>query len=329
MDPLAGLPFYPIRSWVAKAGERLPFALHLKVKMEASGIQFIPYLDKGELVTPEKLEWLTKMGIDNLYLHTQDLHGALAYFNNRLMSLQADGPEQSREKLTILADHLNLSLRLAFTNACPEAVLGDTKKQVDCLVEEFTREETPLKLIWEILFRDYDLYKHCINVCLLGVGMMVFLRRSEAEIRSMGYAGLLHDIGMTRVSEEIVYRVGPLSAEEWRQVQEHPRLAWKILKDQVWMSQDSLRLILEHHENADGSGYPQGLTLERQHPLTRIIRVVDAYDAITSYRPYRTAQKPFTALRIMYDEMGLDGRIFDRQTLETFVRFQGFTISEQ
>ncbi|MBI4644600.1 MAG: hypothetical protein HY743_12945 [Deltaproteobacteria bacterium] len=82
-----------------------------------------------------------------------------------------------------------------------------------------------------------------------------------------------------------------------------------------------MRLVLEHHENADGSGYPQGLPLSRQHPWTRIIRLLDTYDSLTVIRPYRAAYKPSEAVKIMEEARGLRGPIYDPPTLKKFISF--------
>ncbi len=80
-------------------------------------------------------------------------------------------------------------------------------------------------------------------------------------------------------------------------------------------------MTLEHHENADGSGYPRGLPLSRQHPWTPIIRLLDSYDSLTVNRPYREAFKPFSSLNILKDTRGPRGPIYDSQIMKIFITF--------
>jgi HD-GYP domain-containing protein (c-di-GMP phosphodiesterase class II) len=82
-----------------------------------------------------------------------------------------------------------------------------------------------------------------------------------------------------------------------------------------------LQLVLEHHENANGSGYPRGLSLNLQHPWTRIIRLVDAYDGLTGHRPGKEPLAPFAALKSLQNQEGPKGSIFDPRTLKSFIRF--------
>jgi HD-GYP domain-containing protein (c-di-GMP phosphodiesterase class II) len=87
------------------------------------------------------------------------------------------------------------------------------------------------------------------------------------------------------------------------------------------MPSEVLQLVLEHHENADSSGYPRGLPLGKQHPWTRIIRLVDAYDALTGHRPFRQALTSFAALKSLQNQVSPKGPIFDPRILKIFIRF--------
>jgi HD-GYP domain-containing protein (c-di-GMP phosphodiesterase class II) len=84
---------------------------------------------------------------------------------------------------------------------------------------------------------------------------------------------------------------------------------------------ESLHLVHEHHENLDGSGYPRGLSQGEQHAYTPLLRLVDAYDTLTSPRPHRPAHTPFKALGIIQQQWGSGGPVFDRALLGEFIRF--------
>jgi HD-GYP domain-containing protein (c-di-GMP phosphodiesterase class II) len=83
---------------------------------------------------------------------------------------------------------------------------------------------------------------------------------------------------------------------------------------------DVPQLIREHHENGDGSGYPLGLNLLGQHPDTPILRLMDAFAALTANRPYRPAYSAFQAIKIIKDQNGPQNLIFDQRLLTRFVR---------
>lgn len=186
-----------------------------------------------------------------------------------------------------------------------------------------------MKMMWKILYHDYNLYNlynHSLNLCLMGVAFLLFLKYSATECRDLGVAALFHDIGMTRIPQGIVCKKGPLTLEEKAEIRTHPEKGYQILRKKTEaspasMPKEALRLTLEHHENADGSGYPRGLPLSRQHPWTPIIRLLDSYDSLTVNRPYREAFKPFNSLKILKDTHGPRGPIYDSQLMKNFITF--------
>ncbi len=122
-------------------------------------------------------------------------------------------------------------------------------------------------------------------------------------------------------SSRPVTMTSPLAADEQQEIQNHPELAVNMLKASPEILPETLRLILEHHENADGSGYPQGLTLGEQYEYTAVLRLVDAYEALTSQRPYRSEHTPFKALGILQQQWGPRGPVFDRSIWSEFIKF--------
>ena len=228
---------------------------------------------------------------------------------------------QPKEKLLVLVEHLNFTLHRAFNSPHLGHHIHLAQIQVERLVQILQKKITSLKLVWKLLYRDYSLYNHSINVCLLGIGLMLFLHKSRQDSFIMGLAGLFHDLGMTQIPDELIYRIEPLDAEEWETIKKHPSLGYQMLKKSASMPSEVLQLVLEHHENADGSGYSQGLQLGKQHPWTRIIRLVDAYDGLTRHRPFRQALTPFAALKSLQNQVGPKGPSFDPRTLKKFIRF--------
>lgn len=112
--------------------------------------------------------------------------------------------------------------------------------------------------------------------------------KSEEEQKIVYYAGLLHDVGKIRVSEEVINKPEELTEEEFNQVRVHPVIGYHILKD----IHEDVRIAYGakyHHERYDGKGYPNGLEGENIPEIARIIGVADAYDAMASNRRYRDA----------------------------------------
>jgi HD-GYP domain-containing protein (c-di-GMP phosphodiesterase class II) len=321
---------YPARNWSASfiplnlrglmAGERLTFNLYLKVN-DGEEFKYLSYLEAGEVLEYKWLAPLARMDIKHLYFHQEDLEKALAYLNNHLQLLEVEGAAQTKKKLNVLGEHLNLTLRQVFSAPRLGPHINLAEKQIDRIIEEFQRDKLSPKMVWEILYRNYSLYNHSVNVCLLAVAMMLFLKKSNRESRLMGSAALFIDLGMTRISEGILDKTGGLTPEEWEETKKHPLIGKQMLRCHSTLPAEGVQLVMEHHENADGSGYPEGLSLPRQHPWTRILRLLDAYDAITTFRPYRAAQTPFAALKFLQKQESCWGPIFEPRTIRNLIRF--------
>lgn len=137
--------------------------------------------------------------------------------------------------------------------------------------------------------------------------------REQAAVR-MG--ALLHDIGKLAVPDEILVKPGPLTKTQWAVVRQHP-VAGYYLVSQLPSLAEALPIILHHHEHYDGSGYPEGLSGEEIPLAARIILVADAYDAMTTDRPYREAMSPEAAIEELRRN---GGKQFDPQVVEALLR---------
>lgn len=118
----------------------------------------------------------------------------------------------------------------------------------------------------------------------------------EEELRDIEYASMLHDIGKVGVPDQILFKPGRLTDDEFEQIKKHPEYGWAILRAVPGLESVSL-VVLHHHERMDGRGYPAGLEGD-QIPLgSRIVCVVDAFDAMLSSRSYRKGLGIEEALR--------------------------------
>ncbi|MFN8504843.1 HD domain-containing phosphohydrolase [Kouleothrix sp.] len=138
---------------------------------------------------------------------------------------------------------------------------------------------------------------------------------APSEVRAVRYGGILHDIGKIGVDEAIIRKPGPLTPEETAQMRRHPEIGAQIIS-QMRFARDVQPIILAHHEYWDGSGYPRGLKDEEIPVGARIITIVDAYDAMTTDRPYRAALSDDEAIRRLKAARGTQ---FDPDMLDVFL----------
>ncbi len=151
-------------------------------------------------------------------------------------------------------------------------------------------------------------------------------RYAVATARRMGFQGALldgirlggelHDIGKIGTRESVLHKPGSLTAEEFRQISEHPLLGERMLSPLARESPDVLRIVRSHHERLDGRGFPDGLRGERIPVEARIVAVADAFDAMTTRRPYRESRPPEEA---MAELRRVAGTQLDPEAVEAFV----------
>jgi hypothetical protein len=155
---------------------------------------------------------------------------------------------------------------------------------------------------------------HSERVCRLAVAMGQEMGLDERQLQLLSLAALVHDIGKIGVPESILCKPTPLTAEEMQVVRQHPVWAEPILRHVPDMP-ELVTVVRHHHERYDGQGYPDGVS-SRAHPLSAIICVADAYDAMTSDRPYRAALSHHEALEEIRRQTGTQ---FTPQVVEAFV----------
>ena len=138
---------------------------------------------------------------------------------------------------------------------------------------------------------------------------------SEGHLYQVEVAALLHDIGKVGVPDSILKKQGPLTGEERTLINRHPEYSWSILRLFPGLEAASL-YALHHHENVDGTGYPAGLKKEDIPLVSRIISVIDAYDAMVSNRCYRKGLPHEEAIRRLLHSSGSQ---FDTEVVTVFV----------
>lgn len=141
-----------------------------------------------------------------------------------------------------------------------------------------------------------------------------------AKVQDAKLAAILHDIGKIIIPDSILNKTDPLNNEEWRMVKNHTVEGEKLIAP-LAIDNGNLTAITEgvryHHEKYDGSGYPDGLAGEKIPPIARLLAIADAYDAMTSDRPYRKGMSPNKALQIIENDKG---KHFDPDMATAFIK---------
>src|SRR6185437_15514375 len=164
--------------------------------------------------------------------------------------------------------------------------------------------------------RDAETHGHSERVVTFSLRLGREYGLTSAEMKALEFGSLLHDIGKIGVPDAILRKPAKLTDEEWERMKEHPHHGQQILRG-IKFLEGAARVVAQHHEKWDGSGYPIGLKGEEIDICARIFSVADAFDAITSNRVYRKG-KPYQAAAQELDEWA--GKQFDPKVVEAFHR---------
>lgn len=198
---------------------------------------------------------------------------------------------------------------------------GEARDMVSTIASRL--EKNAAAMVWLTRIKAVDQYtaQHCVNVAIVSMGLAQALEWPRERIEWAGLAGLLHDLGKMKMDNEVLNKRGRLSADEYEQIKEHSRLGYEILVEDPGIPPAVAAAVLYHHERPDGLGYPTGKSTRVLDPLPALVAVADAYDAITSTRPYRVARSHHEALGILWKQRGTQ---FDRGLVESLIQFLGW-----
>lgn len=153
-----------------------------------------------------------------------------------------------------------------------------------------------------------DLFGHSLRVAFFTAGYCCFIGQSQKETETAIIGALLHDIGKIFISKDILEKPGRLTVEEYEIVKGHPEIGYTYLPvhqfNRRGISDRERKIVLQHHENWDGSGYPYGLKEKEIDKLAGIVHICDVYDALISKRMYKEAFPRRKAVQIMLEDCG-------------------------
>ena len=197
---------------------------------------------------------------------------------------------------------------------------GGARRLVQDISESVSRNPYALISMARIKTADDYTYMHSVAVCAMMVALGRQLGFDDAQTRSAGLAGLLHDLGKAVMPPLILNKPSKLTEAEFGVIKSHPVEGYSMLLNGEKIDPVALDVCLHHHEKMDGSGYPKGLKGDEISLLAKMGAVCDVYDAITSNRAYKTGWDPAESLRKMAE---WSKGHFDPAVFQAFVKSMG------
>ncbi len=178
--------------------------------------------------------------------------------------------------------------------------------------------DTAMNLL-RITAHDYTTYAHSVDVGIVSIilSKQLLQHSDNHNLDELAAGFFLHDLGKIDIDFDILNKQGRLTDDEMELVKSHPYQGYQILQQAKALSEESKIIVMQHHENIDGSGYPQNLKGDDIHLYGRICSIVDVYTALTAERSYKHALSTFEALKLMKDTMM---NRFDKKLFNSFVK---------
>lgn len=211
-------------------------------------------------------------------------------------------------EIDITPDVITMETRLKLISSVKDAFsksngLTEHLPELECYVENvvytLSKRKNLLLYLTDINYANDYLFMHSVNVGLFSIVIGIAMNLPFDELCLLGMGGLLHDLGKTKISSELLDKEGKLTLTEFNELKKHASHGYKILKVDTHLDYRIIFMALQHHERCNGSGYPWGILKDKIHPLSRIVAIADVYDALTTDRVYRSRLTSFSAMQII------------------------------
>ncbi|RZA07312.1 MAG: HD-GYP domain-containing protein [Proteobacteria bacterium] len=267
------------------------------------GKRYRIFRDQRESFSAFEIQSLLDSGIDRIYL---DRHDSLIIRQYLETFLGQSTPQQYVSMEAQVGLMRSAAVRLTeelFQDPSPENIRKGMKA-VTGFVNVLVRDPKAFYHLIRLSSHDHYTYQHSVGVGLNAIALGKRLKlASDQDLVDLGIAGLLHDIGKTKVAPEIINKPGPLDKDEWDEMRQHSTWGYEILKDNRDVSQRAKLAVLHHHEENSGGGYPHGLTDNQISVFAKIVTIADIFNALTTDRTYSKAKTPFESFKLIQTAM--------------------------
>ena len=264
---------------------------------------------RGALLDEYLIQALRKLGISGIYIREgeEEIDQSLIMADDEPISATT---LQTIENLNV-ADRTKVQLsesvraRVAegvsflYSNTTSPDFTTATMSITNDLMQAINENDALAVDISALKVSDEYTFKHSVDVATMAMIIAKKTGMSKQDIYDIGIAGLLHDIGKSKIPNEILNKPGRLTDEEFAVMKHHPIYGYRILEENKSLT-DNIKLgVLQHHEKINGKGYPLGVEADQISTFAKIISVVDIYDALVTERPYKLGFSPRDAVEMI------------------------------
>ncbi|WP_138207344.1 HD-GYP domain-containing protein [Haloimpatiens lingqiaonensis] len=224
---------------------------------------------------------------------------------------------KENEEIDILKSSTLKEIPFLFQNILSgdKAEVKKSLRNIESIIDYISEEKNINTNLYEVKVYDDYTYIHSLDTGIMATYLGVKMGWNKEKVKELGMCGMLHDIGKTKIPNEIINKKGPLTDEELEVIKKHPVYGSKILKDRGLFSESIILGVLQHHEKISGTGYPLGLRENEICDYAKIISICDVFTAVSANRSYRNRFSPNEAYELILSNSGI---MFEPQYVEKF-----------
>lgn len=298
---------------------RISGALPFNVFIRRGENTYTKIFPKGESVDPARLrKYEAGKGIEEFYVHHDDYRQYLLYVEQVASALFVTKNPDQEEVVGIIHEMANLTmLELVVKKHVDSKSVGHAMTTIKGCIDVLSQDPKALMKIFRMLGQHPYMIKHALTTCVFALLLAkVEKLESEKTLTALGLGAFLHDIGMALLTFDPETK-SELTAAERKEIYQHPELAKRMLDSVKTVTAEVRSIVIQHHEQPNGRGYPNGLHDKQIYYLAKIVSIADSFSALLSPRPYR--EEPFTpvkAIEVMLEDRGK----FDLKLMDSFAK---------
>ncbi len=315
IKPKVELKYLPIYLDSLRIDSVLNFDLYIKINKD-----MILYRSADLPFTEKTRHKLMDNLVERLYVSRDNKGKYQKYIEQNLDKILEDVEIPDNKKAGILYETSQTLMKDVLENPAYGDNIHRSKNLVGSAVGYILKGQAAFHNLLKISSFDYYTYSHSVNVCTFAVALAQQLSITDkTKLNELGIGALLHDVGKSKISDRILNKRTSLSQVEFELMKKHPKWGVEILSETDVITASSYYPVLQHHERGSGRGYPNGITLDDMHEYSRIVAVVDTFDAMTTERVYQGALETFPALQKIFAIK----HEYDQEILKAFAALMG------
>jgi len=252
-------------------------------------------IERWTILDQYQINYMLGMGIGGVYIRegeaeeeTEDDYVISEETHKKIEKLKTADPVKVKLTESVKA-RVSEGVQYLYHNTGSSSFMNTTNNIANNLMNVIMENDAIAFDIGELKISDEYTFKHSVDVATMAMIIAKKYGMTDKEVYEIGIAGLLHDIGKSKIPNEVLNKPARLTEEEFALMKQHTLFGYSILKEKDDVSNEIKLAVLQHHEKINGKGYPLGLADNKISKYAKILSVADIYDALVTERPYKTA----------------------------------------